>query len=162
MQGRIVYFGLGALAGVGVGAGYWRGYHKLNLSDIPQSQPGRPADSPPQDLLCKLATWIFPPLTWPCLPCPFMCSRYGSPKPPFSRHNYTSHSVLYDHVRKVPLWSAEVITSQRISGSANRRNSKFQVRWSGAPACVYLCILYIQPYTYQTWLCMYVHWSFFC
>ena len=55
MQGRIVYFGLGALAGVGVGAGYWRGYHKLNLSDIPQVQPGRPVDSPPQDLFCKLA-----------------------------------------------------------------------------------------------------------
>ena len=38
MQGRLAYFGVGVLAGVGAGAGYWRVYKHLELSESLESR----------------------------------------------------------------------------------------------------------------------------
>lgn len=72
-------------------------------------------------------------------------TRYGRPEAPQSLHTYTSYSVLYDHCRKVPLWSAELISKQHISGSANRKRSKFQVHFRFASILARIVVI-IQMY----------------
>lgn len=124
MRVRIASFGVGLLAGLGTAIGYSQVRHlRLKETDVLPVLSGD--DSQEKELFkwdsCmnseSLVLWVW---TW-------LLNRYGRPESPQSLHTYTSHSVLYDHCRKVPLWSAELITKEHISGSANRRKSRFQV-----------------------------------
>ena len=52
MAGRIATFGLGALAGLGVGAGYWRDYQQLELSENQETE-ARISTNPTEQQLFK-------------------------------------------------------------------------------------------------------------
>ena len=53
--------------------------------------------------------------------------RYGFPSSPLTTHTYTSHTLQYDQVKKVPVWVCERLTKEDVRGEANRRHSTFKV-----------------------------------
>ena len=59
--------------------------------------------------------------------CVLLYTRYGRPELPVSFHLYKEHSLVYDHSRKIPSWTADTITSKGVSSNiANRKKSTFR------------------------------------